>query len=81
MTYHAPLPRADTGEGVFHQHERRMGRAGWTKAQYLEAGRAEFDRLYTASRAPTEGQREHYAECFWLVNAPPARAANNGGLR
>lgn len=80
MTSHAPYPRpgCDSGEGFFHREERRLGRAGWTKAQYLEAGRAEFDRLFTASRAPTAGEREHYAQCFWRLNAPPALAAHSG---
>lgn len=60
---------------VFERQEARLGRSHWTLEDYREAGRAEFDRVFTASREPYPGEREHYARTFVDINCPPSKRA------
>lgn len=68
-------PIAARGLSWMEQHEVRMGRVHWSRADYQRAGEAEFDSAFTASRKPFPGEREHYARAFVDLNCPHAKRA------
>lgn len=90
MTVAAPNPRfapdvlrldraiAAPGLSYLEKAELLLGRSHWTREDYQRAGEAEFDRIFTASRNPSVGEREHYARAFVDLNCPHSKRRLNG---
>lgn len=58
--------------GAIDHHDALTGRIDWTRADYLRAGREEYDRL-TGGNHPS--QREHYAHAYFRINCPAFKRA------
>ena len=64
---------AATALGATDRADVLLGRADWAWPDYVRAGGEEFDRTFTASRAPYPGERRRYAQVFAELNCPPAK--------
>lgn len=66
-------PVAATGLSHLEREELIMGRSHWSREDYQREGGLEFDRIFTASRKPSVGEREHYTRAFVDLNCPHAK--------
>jgi hypothetical protein len=77
---HDPIHAAVTGLSWMEAHEVRMGRTHWTREDYVREGGDEFDRIFTARRVPTAGERDHYARAFVDLHCPPGKMKGSSSL-
>lgn len=71
-------PIAATGLSYLERSELMLGRTHWSRDDYLRAGEAEFDRVFTAKRKVYPGEREHYARVFLDLHCPHAKRRTFG---